>query len=215
MDEDDEEQRFDSFSFEAGIIKTLSSDEKILLINYFSSSASFIIKSEVQISEEHNLNHTRVQTIFYTEYEHEKQEICRRHWLVYKNNKFYCVMCLCFGIELDSTSANVNQFINGLSYEHPFHRFIQKIRRHEDLQYHTASEKQYLAFRKYEESEAAGGDIKDSRKVVEIVIKIIIFLATHSKYIALHSFIMSRFRFSKKKTEVESSMHSNCFVLFF
>lgn len=172
----------ESFNVSYENIQSLSSNEKVLFINKFSSCPALLARSEsgFKLNHKHNLDDTQITRIFYAE--DWNGEFTRRNWLIYKHDNFFCMLCLCFGLNLSLKSVSINQFINGIDYEDPFHRFIQKIRRHEDLQYHIASEKQYLEYIKYNKCDNTdAGDNRKSRIVVEIVIKIIIFLATHNK----------------------------------
>lgn len=127
------------------------------------------------------LDDTKIQKNFYVD--GIKEEGSRREWLVYQNERFRCTICLSFGVK---TKRN-NIFISGADYEEPFSRFSQKITRHADSEYHKASVKQYLdsfsSTRNYLTSYSSVDDTERQvlRIAVKIIIKIVIYLATHSE----------------------------------
>lgn len=165
----------ENFNISAENIENLNIQEKILLIDFVSS----LLDYDAEIQNHNQLEDKKIRKIY------TKEDSSRRKWLSYQNQKFYCVVCLCFGLK----TKQVNSFISGVIYEEPFYRFNQKIIRHENLQYHEASVKQYLTYAdSVSISNSQNNCIDDNthkgklRIVVEIVIKIVIFLATHSEF---------------------------------
>lgn len=114
-------------------------------------------------------------------YQTVNKELIRRDWIYSENNKFHCMFCIFFGVvHLRNHKDNIST--SGLDYEKRFNVITQKIRRHEITRYHEVSQKMYTSF-----SDKTNGldEMNGVRCVVKTILKIIIFLVTHSKYLNL------------------------------
>lgn len=97
----------------------------------------------------------------------------RREWLLFQNNRFFCVYCFCFS---QLNSKKPNQFIEGVEYATKC-RISDKLSRHENESHHALAKSTYLRLNE--------GCISDEgvqkRNVIKIILKIIIYIATHGK----------------------------------
>lgn len=117
--------------------------------------------------------YSKPETIFYCTIEGKQHS---REWLLFQNNKFYCVYCVCF-----SALDERNPFIKGVEY-------IRNCRVSEKLKSHEAQTNHKLAKATYSNlisncSTQEGLHHSETEEIIGIVVKIIIFIATHGKYL--------------------------------
>lgn len=104
-----------------------------------------------------------------------------RNWLILKEQRFFCIFCICFGTEKSNILCN-----NGLEIE-LHNRIAEKLRRHEQSTYHKLAHMKYLTGRygngKYDGEKVPlifgmrqSETIIQNRHVAGCVIKAIIFL---------------------------------------
>lgn len=90
----------------------------------------------------------------------------KREYVLFENDKFYCAYCVCF-------ARKVNRFVEGVDYTQGC-RMVDGLNKHETSAHHKLAEKNFLK---------ANSDLPrencSKREVLRILIKIIIFIATH------------------------------------
>lgn len=101
----------------------------------------------------------------------EKQ---RREYILFENNKFFCVYCLCF------SPREINRLIKGIDYV-PGCRISNILSVHENEALHKLAIKE---FDRINGNDPAQGDIDkpERRNAIKSIVKIIIFIATHGEY---------------------------------
>lgn len=108
--------------------------------------------------------------IFYEIINGEKHE---RQWVLFLNNKFYCVYCVCF------SPMNENRLVKGVDYVKNC-RITEKLNSHGKELHHKAANNAYLKIiadcEKEKEAYQSGGRI-----ALKCIVKIIIFIATHGE----------------------------------
>lgn len=108
--------------------------------------------------------------IFYECVDGEKR---KREWLLFLNNRFYCVYCLCFS---KLNSADTNRLIKGVEYEKGG-RISEKLTCHEKESHHNLAKSTYInLINNFLSVEGA-----QKRNVITTIVKIIIYIATHGK----------------------------------
>lgn len=147
-------------------------------------------------------NDENVKKIFFKTCDKEGNNVEKRKWLIYEQNYFFCVYCVCFLTK----KSNYNLFTRGINYDVTNGRLSQRVSCHEISANHILAEKMYLKALRESTSETAGNsmlrckksssaiesqiqlvepqhnDIADEinvKAVVKCVVKIIIFLTTH------------------------------------
>lgn len=102
----------------------------------------------------------------------KNDETQRRDYILFENNTFYCVFCLCF------SPLAENSLTQGVKYV-PGCRITTKLGIHDNSANHQLAQNVYA-----EKSTNLNGGIQQNskRNVLRIVLKIIIFLATHGKF---------------------------------
>lgn len=95
----------------------------------------------------------------------------KRDWVFFQNNTFYCLYCLCFAI-------NENHFVNGIEYVKGC-RITDNLKKHDEAAHHKHAHSTYLKCR--ESTHKPHQDDSEKRKVVRIIVKTIIYIATHGK----------------------------------
>lgn len=98
----------------------------------------------------------------------------RRNYILFENNRFHCVYCLCFSPLVE------NLFVQGVEYVHGC-RITNKLKDHDTARNHTLAQNIYLQKSAILNGEGDGILQNPKRNVLRIVLKIIIFLATHGK----------------------------------
>lgn len=95
-----------------------------------------------------------------------------RDWLLIENNKFYCSYCLCF------SSCSTDRLNKGIEYAKGC-RIAEALNRHENGLFHIRSKQIF-----HEKVEDNGTPKFESRvrAVLTIIVRIIIFIATHGKH---------------------------------
>lgn len=143
-------------------MKSESNDIKLDFIKYVISETDipFLFKPLVG---SHSSN-----KIFYKDVDGEK---LKREWLLFQNNTFFCAYCLCF-----SRSNVTNRLIKGIEHVKGC-RITEKVKSHEDESHHKLAKLTYLNL--VENTISSEGVQK--RNVIKIIVKIIIYIATHGK----------------------------------
>lgn len=98
----------------------------------------------------------------------------RRNYILFEHNKFYCVYCICYSL------LGENILVKGLEYVAGC-RVSVTLKNHESSKNHQLAEQIYL---QHSTNLHEGTQIQQNakRNVIRIIIKIIIFLATHGKF---------------------------------
>lgn len=115
------------------------------------------------------LRNTNINKIFY---QTVAGASLRRNYVLFESNKFYCVYCLCFSLQGE------NLLVQGVGYV-PGCRITEKLTIHDTSSHHNLAKRVYL-----EKSKIPNGEIvqeNSKRNVIRVIMKIIIFLATHGK----------------------------------
>lgn len=112
------------------------------------------------------------EKIFYRIKDGQKQ---KREWVFFQEDKFYCVYCLCFALK-------ENVFVKGVEYVKGC-RITDKLNIHEEATYHNHALGTYL---KHCPTQEACHYNSEKRDVMRIIVKIIIYLATHGKHSKNH-----------------------------
>lgn len=100
-----------------------------------------------------------------------------REWILFENNKFFCIYCLAF-------SAHKNQrFINGVEYVKGC-RISDLIIRHETETHHTRANNFYKKLVSEETVESVQ-DKSEKWNALSAVIRLIIFMATNGEYLEM------------------------------
>lgn len=94
----------------------------------------------------------------------------KREWLYFENNNFYCAYCLCF-----SPCTN-HRLVNGIEYTVGC-RVTDALNRHEKEPHHNRAKGVYERF----DSNRPKCDL-GTRQIMKIIIRIIIFIATHGEH---------------------------------
>lgn len=116
--------------------------------------------------------YSKTESIFYCTIEGKQH---RREWLFFQNNSFYCVYCVCF-----SALDERNPFIKGVEYIRNC-RVSEKLKSHETQTNHKLAKATYFNLIS-KCSTQEGIHHCESREIIGIVVKIIIFIATHGRY---------------------------------
>lgn len=98
----------------------------------------------------------------------------RRNYILFEHNKFYCVYCICYSL------LGENILVKGLEYVAGC-RISVTLKNHECSKNHQLAERLYLQHSTYTHG---GTQIQKNakRNVIRIIMKIIIFLATHGEF---------------------------------
>lgn len=139
------------------VIRSANNETKVGLIYH--------VISQIGIPAEFNpLPKSNGVKIFYRMRNDEPEQ---REWLLYENNKFFCVYCLCF------SSLKNHRLIEGVEYVQKC-RITETLNSHEFEAHHDVAKTKFLNI-------ASGCDKNwsENRIVFEAIVKIIIFLATH------------------------------------
>lgn len=152
-------------------INDISVEDKIKVISRIVSSTDipndFIVRKR---------GHT--EKVFY---EIINNEIQRREWLLFVNNTFYCVYCLCF------SPNRKQQFVEGFACEKD--GLVKRIKAHSiGVYHHTAKNKYSQLVAINVENTAQTYEQSEEFKAAKCIVKIIIFLATHGSYFVTHTF---------------------------
>lgn len=151
--------------------------DKVLFVNYILSLPELEVITEFKTTK--TANKKQIQNIFSEAIYHGEQfetTYVARNWLFIEPNKFYCVYCLCFG----TAQLKSNDFLtDGLVLDQQLCRLTQIIRRHESSKYHDVNRNIYL---RSKGSPSHTEDKEKARIVIKAIIKIIIFIVTHSKF---------------------------------
>lgn len=113
---------------------------------------------------------SNIKNIFYLL---ENGKTQRRSYVLFENNKFYCVHCVCF------SPLKENGLVRGVEYVQGC-RISEKLKTHDTSSNHQLAQRIYLQKLSNLNGELAEPNTK--RNVLRIILKIIIFLATHGKY---------------------------------
>lgn len=95
----------------------------------------------------------------------------QRDWILYENNKFFCVYCLCFSLR------EKHRLIAGINYEKGC-RISEILKLHETEAHHNRAKNIYAEKTTTCDSEERKKRL-DKRIVLDTIVKIIIFQATH------------------------------------
>lgn len=95
-------------------------------------------------------------------------EESRRHWIFFENECFFCAYCICF--------AAKNIFVTGVQMNKRTSDYVKK---HDDQQYHKLAKNKYLEL--FSPDQATTQSAK--WKILRAVVKVIIFVGTHSRYL--------------------------------
>lgn len=97
----------------------------------------------------------------------------QREWLLFENNVFFCVYCLCF------SSLKKHRLIEGIEYVRNC-RVTETLNSHEFEAHHNRAKAVFLDMISGCETNQS-----ENRMVVKSIVKIIIFLATHGEFLLL------------------------------
>lgn len=147
--------------------------KNILIRNENNETKINLIKSV--ISEEIPLNfkpmaYSSTDKIFYKTID---GKLHRREWLLFQNNRFYCVYCICF------SALSENRFIQGVEYIKSC-RITEKLTSHDKESHHKLARSTYLNLVSDSNSEKNIYHA-EKRNAIKIIVKIIIYIATHGK----------------------------------
>lgn len=98
----------------------------------------------------------------------------QREYILFENNQFFCVYCLCFSL------LENHRLVRGIKYEQNC-RISYILNSHEDEAHHNRAKNIYLRI-------VSNCDRQDNinqlekRNVIKAIVKIIIFIATHGQY---------------------------------
>lgn len=119
------------------------------------------------------IGRTNEEKIFFEIKNGKKQ---KREWVLFPNNKFYCVYCLCF------SPLHQNRLVLGVEYVN-ICRITDKIKNHGLEAHHKAAKNTYseivACFEKGAEACTSG-----KKNAIRCIVKIIIFVATHGQYLS-------------------------------
>lgn len=101
-------------------------------------------------------------------YEIKDEKKHRREWILFLNNKFYCVYCLCF------SSLDTNRFVKGIEFGKNC-RISNTAKIHADESHHKVAANIYLAHTQEKTCQT------EKRDVLACIVKTIIFIATNGK----------------------------------
>lgn len=151
------------------------SDETIYQIRNSSNEVKidFItnVISETEIpSEFQKLVGSNPEKIFY-----EIKDGCqsKREWVLFYQNTFYCVYCVCF------SPLNGNRLVTGVEYEKGC-RISEFLKTHDLNLHHIGARNRYSELFNQNNGEITCKSAK--RNVITAIVKIIIYIATHGQY---------------------------------
>lgn len=110
---------------------------------------------------------SRPEKIFY-EIKDGKQ--CKREWVLFCQNKFYCVYCVCFSPLCENRMVLGVEYVKGC-------RISEYLKSHEHELHHTSAKDRYSELVSPNSGENTCQSAK--RNVIRAIVKIIIFIATH------------------------------------
>lgn len=142
------------------VVRSQSNEFKVAFINDIISKAG--IPTNFQ-----SLPNSNENKIWYRINNSEQEP---REWLFYENNKFFCVYCLCF------SSLKRHRLIEGIEYVKNC-RVTETLNSHEFTSHHARAK---IVFRNM--NLRCETNQSENRIVVKVIVKIIIFLATHGEY---------------------------------
>lgn len=149
-------------------IRESTDHAKIEFISNVISSTDFPAEFKARSNARSNSNAEKKK------FEIKNGEQQKREWVLFVNNKFYCIYCLCF------SSLNKNRFVNGVEYVKNY-RIVDKLCTHGKESNHKIAMDHYSRMvANYEEGERAYQSGK--RNAVKCIVKIIIYIATHGLY---------------------------------
>lgn len=102
----------------------------------------------------------------------------KREWLLFDNNHFYCAYCVCF-------ASKENQFVKGVEYVKGG-RITDNLNKHEKQEQHQRAMGTYAELNancRLKSCQGVPRTATAKRIVLRSILKIIIFLATHGKYL--------------------------------
>lgn len=151
-------------SFDAITIRNQCDDEKLKFIR------NVLARTEISETFPMDLKINR-RKIFYRIKDGTEE---KREWVLFENNKFYCLYCVCFSLQK-------NQFVLGVEYKKGC-RLSDNLKKHDDAAYHNLATNAYLKFDPNLQQEVHEYVYESSkRNVLRIIVKIIIYIATHGK----------------------------------
>lgn len=111
---------------------------------------------------------TNEQKIFYEIKDGNQQQ---REWLLFLDNKFFCIYCVCF------SPLNDNRPVKGVEYEKNC-RIIDRVKSHGNELHHKTAQNVYSTIAA---SYEAGSSTYQSgkRNAIKCIVKILIYIATH------------------------------------
>lgn len=95
----------------------------------------------------------------------------KREWILFSNQKFFCVYCLCF------SSLTENRFVKGVEYSKK-NRVTEKLNAHGKEKHHQIAKSTYLNKVSISDGQCEQNS-SEKRKAIKCIIKIIIFISTH------------------------------------
>lgn len=98
----------------------------------------------------------------------------KREWVLFENNHFYCAYCLCFALQ-------PYRFVKGVEYMKGG-RTTESLRKHDEESHHKHAMGIYLKLN-VDFREETSQPKSPKRVVLRAILKIIIFIATHGKWI--------------------------------
>lgn len=167
-------------------VQSRSQAEKVVFVKYVLSRSIEEVLSEVNLKfpqASGSGTYKNFQSVFYV---YQKDKIHHpehfRDWLLFDSDKLFCAYCLCFS---SSNLKAISLLCTGIDSKQPIHQINQCIRRHEASKFHEISKNEYskAACDDVAKNENFTENVKETRNVVKMILKIIIFIITHSKYI--------------------------------
>lgn len=111
--------------------------------------------------------------IFYRMTNNEQEQ---REWLLFENNYFFCVYCVCY------SSLKRHRLIEGIEYVRNC-RVTETLNSHEFEAHHIRAKTVFLDM-----TSGCETNQSENRIVIKSIVKIIIFLATHGEFYIYYSF---------------------------
>lgn len=103
----------EDFIITASNVREYSESEKLVFIQYVLSLPESEIFAELKT--DFNLDEKQIWKIYY-------ENNIRRSWIYCEDKRFYCIYCLCFGI--DSKESCSCSFVNGQNFQCGYTEYI-------------------------------------------------------------------------------------------
>lgn len=163
-----------------GNIRQQKNHLKIWFVEYNVSRSLDEIFSEIRLeySSRDEPSHYIIQKILYP-VDENKRPLDLREWIMCEKEKIYCAYCISLSA---SYPDNQKSLIEGLKTSLPLSFITKSLKSHESCNLHKINKHKYLkATREHSDAILHSENSKHPRAVVQIILKIIIFLASHGE----------------------------------